>query len=530
MPEHTYAPSYNDLAALPRDGATWWRLWDYAARNAETIPDQVFSVGPDRRLTFRDLAEMAERLSAGLAARGVGPGDVVTIRVPNSYEFLALFLACLRIGAVANPLLSNLSVQETAALAVRMDAKLIVVPINYRQQNFIDLLDRIGSHRAKDVVFWRGEVPGHHSVDDLSGDNPPAPFESDPDAMAVIVPTSGTSGAPKGVVHSQRTLIYDAYTAAINALAGDKDVALVPSAFAHIGGVCHANIVPHLLKTRMCYLDSWNARDAAAMIAAEGVTWMAGAGPFLDQLLNSPQVAPEQLATLRSFRCGGSDMSPDLLAAAWARGIEAVRCYGCSECPTVSGVSGDPQDWAIKTDGRVHPHIEMRIVDPDTLMRRALSDTGEIQVRGPELFLGYYEDPEATAETVTPDGWLRTGDIGILDDNNCITVVGRFKDIIIRKGENISAREIEEALVRHPAVECVAVIGLPDPARGEMVAAIVTVAQGRGLDMEEMRRFLETEGVATFKFPERLEVVDALPMTGSGKVKKAELRERYAAD
>jgi cyclohexanecarboxylate-CoA ligase len=289
----------------------------------------------------------------------------------------------------------------------------------------------------------------------------------------------------------------------------------------------YASIAGPVLGAKVCLLDIWNVQDAASLIEQEECTWTVGATPFLQMLLDGPGIA-EHIRSLRIFRCGGADVPPQLIRRAQQRGIRAMRTYGCSEHPTVSGGVADDPGKAATTDGRVHPDNQVRIVDLDDERTLPPGEVGEIQTKGPELFLGYIDrslDPKA----FTPDGWFKTGDLGRLDGDNYLTVVGRRKDIIIRKGENISAKEVEDLILELPEVRQCAVIGVPDRDRGEMVVAVCVAAESYALTLDNISAHLRQAGIARQKFPERLEIIEAMPMTAAGKILKVDLRAMFSA-
>ena len=523
-----FVPDYDFLNSLDPSDPAHWSIWEHAVRRAEDTPDAHFAVAPSLELTFSQLVRDSEVLAARLHALGVQAGDSVSYQLPNSYEALIVFLAAMRLGAIANPLMTTYRARELRHILKEMRSKILFIPSVYRRQDYRDLVRQVDLPDSVHVVVC-GESGGFTPFDKLmSGDNAGAApdYLRRPDDVAVVVYTSGTSGMPKGVQHSQRTLIYDSYTAAINALAGAADVSLVPSSFAHIGGLCHAHIVPLLLGSTMCFLDTWSVDAAVALIRERRITWTTGPTPFLADLLAHPAGGAGAIASLRTFRCGGADVPSSLILRAQKAGIDAVRCYGCSEMPTISGVSGGAPERAAYTDGQIHAHVRLRIVDARDGRVLSFGQVGEIEVQGPELFLGY-RDEEATSAAMTDDGWLRTGDLGSVDADGFVTVAGRKKDIIIRKGENISAREIEELLAEHPEIEDVAVIGLPDAERGEMVTAVIVTRDRGQLSIEDLRLFLDGIGVARQKYPERVECIDVLPRTGTGKIQKESLRTLF---
>jgi cyclohexanecarboxylate-CoA ligase len=276
-------------------------------------------------------------------------------------------------------------------------------------------------------------------------------------------------------------------------------------------------------------MERWEAGDALARIAAERVSYMVGAPTFLRDLAHHPDAAATELTSFRLFSCGGADVDPTLVAEAAARlGCIAKRVYGSTEFPTVTTTGPhDPPARRIDSEGRPIGAAELRLLDEDG-GRVEVGREGEIVARGPDCFLGYH-DPALNADGFTPDGWFRTGDLGTLDAGGYLRITGRRKDIIIRKGENISAREVEELLAAHPAMAEVAVIGLPDPAAGEIACAVVRLRAGaRAPTLAEVAAHLTASGLSRRKLPERLEAVDDFPRTASGKVVKRLLRERLA--
>ena len=521
--------SYADLRRVDRDDPENWCLWTLATRNAQARGDAIVAVDGTRRLSFAALLAQAERMASALAGLGIGPGDSVSSQLPNWSEALVLFLATMRLGAVANPLMPTYRRRELNHVLNQMKSKILVIPGLFRQTDYPAMVAELDAPGLEHVVVCRGAVPGLMQWDDLM-ESQGAPLEPpllEPDVPSIVIYTSGTSGMPKGVVHSQRNLIFDSWTSAINSRSGSRDVGVVPSSLAHIGGVCHANIIPQILGAKMVLIDVWNPAEAARIFEREGATWMTGATPFLKDLLESPEVPREAIRAMRTFRCGGADVPPQLVRAAQAAGIDVVRCYGSTEIPTISGVTGDDYELSATTDGRIHEDVQLRVVDPEDESRiLGFGELGEIQGRGAEQFLGY-RDPSLNAEAVTSDGWVRMGDLGTVDAAGFVTILGRKKDIIIRKGENISAREVEDLLLEHPLVQDAAVIGLPDGERGQMVTAVLITRDGAQIARDAMTRFLDGLGVARQKYPERYEFVAAFPMTGSGKVQKAALREMF---
>jgi cyclohexanecarboxylate-CoA ligase len=519
--------------------ADHWLLWSYVNANAERFGAKTAAVHAGGRSTFASLRTDAEMLAASLLELGVRPGDVVSHQLPNWGEALVIVLAALRIGAVVNPIVPIFRRHETGFMLRECESRLIFVPGVFRGFDHAgmarDLMQGGDVPQLKQVITCRASVPGLLDFDSLmkrghAATLPPLARGHDVvDRDAFLLYTSGTSGNPKGVRHSQRTLVSEAVSLLAVTGLTDKDIGVMASTVGHVTGAMYSHVLPQVAGSTVCLMEQWTPKDAAELIAREGCTWMSGATPFLQGLMVDPDAQRNDMSSFNHFRCGGAQVPPQLIRDAIARGIHAVRCYGATEYPTVSGISwGDPEK-AATTDGQVHEHVEIRIVDlADESRVLGPGEPGEVLVRGPERFLGY-RDARHDRDGLTADGWYRTGDIGFVDAERYLTISGRRKDIIIRKGENISAREVEDALAEHPSIAEVAIIGVPDAERGEMVTAVCVAkpAASAALTLAGIAQFLEQAGFARQKTPERLEIVAAMPMTAAGKIRKDELRTRF---
>lgn len=478
--------------------------------------------------TVGELVADAVRIAGALQGMGIRPGDVVAVQLPNWYEGAVAQTAVSLCGAVLLPIVQIYGSRELGFILRRSGAQALIVA---------------GVRRGRDnarVVVGRGELPALRAaivVDertpagmipfaDLTGRHahPYTRPTVRPADRALLVYTSGTTADPKGVQHShaallaelasQRTLRDGAHAA--------KHLALFPSG--HVAGLLGLlRILIHGDETVV--LDAWQADRAAALVDEYGLTSGVGAPVHLAGLLDERERGGATLATLREFIVGAAGVSPALVERADRAGIAAYRSYGSSEHPTVS--SGTPLDPLVKratTDGRVTSGNEVRVVD-DNGVDVPTGAVGEIVSRGGELFLGY-TDPALDAESFLPGRWFRTGDIGRVDADGYLTITDRKKDIIVRGGENISAKEVEDVLALHPAVAEAAAIGLPDERYGERVCAVVVLRESGALRLEEIGEHFARVGVARQKTPERLVVVDELPRTAAGKVQKFVLREQ----
>jgi acyl-CoA synthetase (AMP-forming)/AMP-acid ligase II len=337
--------------------------------------------------------------------------------------------------------------------------------------------------------------------------------------VCLVLYTSGTTAKPKGVMHCSRALVQE--VASMQQAWGltFRDTMLMASPLTHITGMLQGLLVPCMVGARSVLMDRWDPGECVELIEREGATYMAGATPFLTGILQAFRARGTARPALRQYCCGGAAVPPALVEEAEALGIAAYRCWGMTELPTAT-LAGerDPLARRARYDGRAAEGVEIEAVDAD---RRPLpaGQEGELRVRGPEQMLGYV-DAERTAEAVDQDGWLYTGDLGIVDDERWVRITGRLKDIINRGGEKFSAREVEDLLIAHPSVGEVAVVALPDERLGELACAVIVAEPGVQVDAAELTAFLRARRIAVQKLPERYEIVTALPRTPSGKVQK----------
>ncbi len=514
-------------------------LWDRLQEVLRDRSDSTALVHAAGRLTYGELCRDAEALALGLLSQGARPGDTISYQMPNWAETVLIVLATMRIGAICNPIITIYRSREVAYILGNARSKFVFVPEEYRGYRHADatapLADAVGAR----MVVCRGQHAGAQTFEALtfdallkSGrqlqqapDRPTFPVVN-PASDMLFLYTSGTEGQPKGVRHSHATIMSEAAAVTAATRLGPDDSLFMGSPLTHITGFAYATVAGPFLGAKVCLQDIWDVQEAAALIEREGCVWTVGATPFLQGLLE-PALA-DRIRSLRIFRCGGADVPPQLIRRAQERGIRAMRTYGCSEHPTISGGVDDDPARAATTDGRVHPQNLVRIVDLDDENHiLPPGKVGEIQSRGPEVFLGYV-DRALDDKAFTPDGWLRTGDLGQLDSESYVTVVGRRKDIIIRKGENISAKEIEDLVLDLEQIRQCAVIGVPDAERGELVVAVCVLAGGTRLTFADLTGHLQRAGIARQKFPERLEIIEEMPMNAAGKIRKVDLRTRFS--
>lgn len=511
------------------------RLAGLLAHWAAVRPDHAALKTPEVTATFAGLLAQARSARAELRALGVAAGDIVAFQLPNWVDAFVLYHALLGMDAVALPLMPALRDRELAYVLEETQARLFVTLPAWRGFDHAEMARRVCGPATR-VVLMR--APGDSGpllrALDASGGVPDdtASRPALPDGVCSIIFTSGTSGRPKAVLYTHDGLALEGREmAAADAISCD-DVLFVPPAIGHVSGLSFGIHMAMHAGATVCLLPDWKPETAVALIERERCTWTAGATPFLQGVVAAAIERPEALASLRVFRCGGASVPPGLVRQARALGIDAYRSYGLSEHPTVSGRAGQPEEVCVHADGMVHPLIEIRIADPDhpadPARDRAPGEQGEILTRGPDLSLGYLRESETIASRT--DGWLMTGDLGTLSVGRVLRITGRKKDMIIRKGENISAREIEDLLTAHPALADVAVVGVPDAERGEMVCCVVVYGAGRSATLAELCGHLRGEGLAVFKLPERLIAWPALPYNAGGKVLKQVIRETLAEE
>jgi acyl-coenzyme A synthetase/AMP-(fatty) acid ligase len=506
-------------------------LWD-----ASTLPGRVLAWAADRphavavvdragerRVTYAELADDAMRLAAHMGALGVHPGDVVSVQLPNWYETVVVGLAVLAADGVVNPLLPGYREREIRHVVGTARPRLIVTPDTYRNFAYRPMIESVmlqtgsSAHHievgdAGDGGLWH-KVPQHGGLTAL-------PERSAADVSELIF-TSGTEAAPKGIMHSEETANFSVRVARQHLGLSDDDVVWMPSPIGHSTGFNYGVRFALYHGLKLVLQDQWDTAVATRLIEQERCTYTLAATTFLSDLVVRGE--SHDLSSMRYFGCGGAPVPAELVRAARARGISVLRLYGSTEVlvatwnlPTSSAAHQDD------TDGVALPHLEVETRSDDGTVTVA-GERGEIFVRGPNTCVGFFDDPERTQATFSPDGWVKSGDLAVMDDAGYLTVAGRKKEIIIRGGMNITPREIEEVLLEHPSIIAAAVVGLPDPRLGEIACACLVLEQGRDVDAESLIAWLRGTGMATYKLPERVEVVAALPYTASGKVKKHEL-------
>ncbi|MER5444635.1 AMP-binding protein [Streptomyces sp. NPDC002764] len=485
-------------------------LWDLVVRRAGLTPDRPVLLQDDRSLTFGELRTRAERVAAGLYDMGVRPGTVVAWQLPTRIETALLSFALARLGAIQTPVIPFYRDREVGFALRESKAEFFAVPGTWRGFDHTEMARRLG---AKGVFeAYDGLPEGDPAV------LPPPPAEGT--SVRWIYWTSGTTSDPKGVLHTDRSLIAGGSCLAHALRLSADDVGSMAFPYAHIAGPDYT-VMLLLYGFPAVMFEQFALPDALEGYRRHGVTVAGGSTAFYSMFLAEQRKQPDTkvIPSLRLLAGGGAPKPPEVYhAVVREMGVQLTHGYGMTEVPMIT--MGDPEDSVenlATTEGRPPEGMEIRIVD------------GEVRLRGEAVCQGYL-DPVQTAQAFDGEGFLRTGDLGFVKESGHLVLTGRLKDVIIRKGENISAKEIEDLLAAHPAVGDVAVIGLPDAERGERVCAVVEQTPGSArLTLDAVTSYLRAEGLSVHKLPEQLEVVDALPRNDTlRKVLKYKLRERYA--
>ena len=526
----------------PRTGAparvAKTRIGDWVRRWARERPKGPAVTGLDagnsgavgeRTWTWRELDAEADRVAMLLLELGVTPGEAVACQLPNVPEFAALTLAVTRIGAVCCPLMPIFREREISFMLRRAKARVIVIPATFRGRDYpaeIAALQGAEPLPLEHVLVRGGnyEDAVGRQVPDRAVLDARAP---EPDALAQLLFTSGTSGEPKGVLHRMDSLTRAAAMEIRHLGLTSDDRIFIPSPLAHQTGFLYGMWLAFLLGVPQILQQVWDGTAALGLLRRHGGSFVQAATPFLADLVEAVETTGERPEALRIFVATGAAV-PRGLAERATRTLDAAVCGAWGTTETCLGSLAAPGDEPAKvwgTDGRALAGVRLRITDDDGNVL-APGQEGNFEVKSDCLFAGYLDRPDLTAEAMTEDGWYRSGDLAVIDETRYVRISGRVKDVINRGGEKVPVAEIEQLLHTHPGVRDVAVVAMRDDRLGERACAFVVTAPGAEFGFAEMRRFLNAAHVAKQYWPERLEVIAAMPRTQTGKVQKFVLRER----
>lgn len=508
-------------------------LADYWQQTARAMPDKIAVVdNHGASYTYSALDHAASCLANWMLAKGIESGDRIAFQLPGWCEFTVIYLACLKIGAVSVPLLPSWREAELVWVLNKCQAKMFFAPTLFKQTRPVDLILPLQNQllQLQQIVGVDKLAPATSSLSlsQIIADNTSltTAITTHGDELAAVLFTSGTEGLPKGVMLTHNNILASerAYCARLNLTW--QDVFMMPAPLGHATGFLHGVTAPFLIGARSVLLDIFTPDACLALLEQQRCTCMLGATPFVYDLLNVLEKQPADLSALRFFLCGGTTIPKKVARECQQRGIKLLSVYGSTESSPHAVVNlDDPLSRFMHTDGYAAAGVEIKVVD-DARKTLPPGCEGEEASRGPNVFMGYFDEPELTARALDEEGWYYSGDLCRMDEAGYIKITGRKKDIIVRGGENISSREVEDILLQHPKIHDACVVAMPDERLGERSCAYVVLkAPHHSLSLEEVVAFFSRKRVAKYKYPEHIVVIEKLPRTVSGKIQKFLLRK-----
>ncbi|EOW5525752.1 TPA: medium-chain fatty-acid--CoA ligase [Escherichia coli] len=508
-------------------------LADYWQQTARAMPDKIAVVdNHGASYNYSALDHAASCLANWMLAKGIESGDRIAFQLPGWCEFTVIYLACLKIGAVSLPLLPSWREAELVWVLNKCQAKMFFAPTLFKQTRPVDLILPLQNQlpQLQQIVGVDKLAPATSSLSlsQIIADNTPltTAITTHGDELAAVLFTSGTEGLPKGVMLTHNNILASerAYCARLNLTW--QDVFMMPAPLGHATGFLHGVTAPFLIGARSVLLDIFTPDACLALLEQQRCTCMLGATPFVYDLLNVLEKQPADLSALRFFLCGGTTIPKKVARECQQLGIKLLSVYGSTESSPHAVVNlDDPLSRFMHTDGYAAAGVEIKVVD-DARKTLPPGCEGEEASRGPNVFMGYFDEPELTARALDEEGWYYSGDLCRMDEAGYIKITGRKKDIIVRGGENISSREVEDILLQHPKIHDACVVAMPDERLGERSCAYVVLkAPHHSLSLEEVVAFFSRKRVAKYKYPEHIVVIEKLPRTASGKIQKFLLRK-----
>ncbi|WP_097453476.1 medium-chain fatty-acid--CoA ligase [Escherichia coli] len=508
-------------------------LADYWQQTARAMPDKIAVVdNHGASYNYSALDHAASCLANWMLAKGIESGDRIAFQLPGWCEFTVIYLACLKIGAVSVPLLPSWREAELVWVLNKCQAKMFFAPTLFKQTRPVDLILPLQNQlpQLQQIVGVDKLAPATSSLSlsQIIADNTPltTAITTHGDELAAVLFTSGTEGLPKGVMLTHNNILASerAYCARLNLTW--QDIFMMPAPLGHATGFLHGVTAPFLIGARSVLLDIFTPDACLALLEQQRCTCMLGATPFVYDLLNVLEKQPADLSALRFFLCGGTTIPKKVARECQQLGIKLLSVYGSTESSPHAVVNlDDPLSRFMHTDGYAAAGVEIKVVD-DARKTLPPGCEGEEASRGPNVFMGYFDEPELTARALDEEGWYYSGDLCRMDEAGYIKITGRKKDIIVRGGENISSREVEDILLQHPKIHDACVVAMPDERLGERSCAYVVLkAPHHSLSLEEVVAFFSRKRVAKYKYPEHIVVIEKLPRTASGKIQKFLLRK-----
>ncbi|MGR6462492.1 medium-chain fatty-acid--CoA ligase [Escherichia coli] len=508
-------------------------LADYWQQTARAMPDKIAVVdNHGASYTYSAIDHAASCLANWMLAKSIESGDRIAFQLPGWCEFTVIYLACLKIGAVSVPLLPSWREAELVWVLNKCQAKMFFAPTLFKQTRPVDLILPLQNQlpQLQQIVGVDKLAPATSalSLSQIIADNTPLTMAITVhgDELAAVLFTSGTEGLPKGVMLTHNNILASerAYCARLNLTW--QDVFMMPAPLGHATGFLHGVTAPFLIGARSVLLDIFTPAACLALLEQQRCTCMLGATPFVYDLLNLLEKQPADLSALRFFLCGGTTIPKKVARECQQRGIKLLSVYGSTESSPHAVVNlDDPLSRFMHTDGYAAAGVEIKVVD-DARKTLPPGYEGEEASRGPNVFMGYFDEPELTARALDEEGWYYSGDLCRMDEAGYIKITGRKKDIIVRGGENISSREVEDILLQHPKIHDACVVAMPDERLGERSCAYVVLkAPHHSLSLEEVVAFFSRKRIAKYKYPEHIVVIEKLPRTVSGKIQKFLLRK-----
>ncbi|HDQ6410096.1 TPA: medium-chain fatty-acid--CoA ligase [Shigella flexneri] len=508
-------------------------LADYWQQTARAMPDKIAVVdNHGASYTYSALDHAASCLANWMLAKGIESGDRIAFQLPGWCEFTVIYLACLKIGAVSVPLLPSWREAELVWVLNKCQAKMFFAPTLFKQTRPVDLILPLQNQlpQLQQIVGVDKLAPATSSLSlsQIIADNIPltTAITTHGDELAAVLFTSGTEGLPKGVMLTHNNILASerAYCARLNLTW--LDVFMMPAPLGHATGFLHGVTAPFLIGARSVLLDIFTPDACLALLEQQRCTCMLGATPFVYDLLNLLEKQPADLSALRFFLCGGTTIPKKVARECQQRSIKLLSVYGSTESSPHAVVNLDNSlSRFMHTDSYAAAGVEIKVVD-DARKTLPPGCEGEEASRGPNVFMGYFDEPELTARALDEEGWYYSGDLCRMDEAGYIKITGRKKDIIVRGGENISSREVEDILLQHPKIHDACVVAMPDERLGERSCAYVVLkAPHHSLSLEEMAAFFSRKRVAKYKYPEHIVVIEKLPRTASDKIQKFLLRK-----